>query len=453
MKRTVWAVIMVLCAAAEEARSQMRPPPGAFADPQVVFYEAINRPGGEDGLSRIDMQYRIAEGFFVAVLNDERSPDSPFKRNGEILVELIDSNGISRARDIDRFVIGATTSEREFGPPQWKQGSVSFAVPPGRYTILVEVDDLESDRRFIERSRTVRASAFDQDSVEYSTPFFVAGTFTGTAFPQTIAPVNHGGDLLFASRAGLFIQLASRTPISPVTGVRIRITEGSEDNAAVIRSDTLTVFPAVRGAVWTAREDTDGVHYTHSADENSTSVSVLIPLETAGLALRRYDLTATLVHAAGETTVRLPFRTVWPDMPFSLRDVDFAISVLRYITRPEQLDSLREGSFEERRENLELFWKEKDKSPNTVYNEVMTEYYRRVDHAMRTFGTLKEPDGSRADRGRIYILHGRPSKVERVLDPQSGYQEVWIYTGISRKFVFADETKSGNYVLIATQSL
>ena len=102
---------------------------------------------------------------------------------------------------------------------------------------------------------------------------------------------------------------------------------------------------------------------------------------------------------------------------------------------------------------LSQFWKKKDSTPETAYNEVMVEYYRRVDHATRFFGTLRDPDGFKSDRGRIYILYGPPTNTERTLSPSSGYQEEWTYANAGKRFIFADESKSGNYVLVSTQSL
>jgi hypothetical protein len=83
----------------------------------------------------------------------------------------------------------------------------------------------------------------------------------------------------------------------------------------------------------------------------------------------------------------------------------------------------------------------------------MTQYYRRVDYAIRTFGTLRQPDGFRSDRGRIFILYGPASTTERSLDPSSGFKEVWVYSRFKKKFVFVDENKSGNYILVSASEL
>jgi GWxTD domain-containing protein len=191
----------------------------------------------------------------------------------------------------------------------------------------------------------------------------------------------------------------------------------------------------------------NGVHYLVSKDPASLFTGVLVPLPAEQLRLRMFTLDFTVTAGSRQEHRSIQFRTVWPDMPFSLRDVDLALEALRFIVTPETLDSLREGSFGERRDHLETFWRLRDKTPGTVENELMAEYYRRVDHAMRTFGTLRVPDGSRTDRGKIYILYGPPTSMDRSLDPVAGFQETWTYGKLGKKFVFVDQSKSGNYVL------
>jgi GWxTD domain-containing protein len=164
-------------------------------------------------------------------------------------------------------------------------------------------------------------------------------------------------------------------------------------------------------------------------------------------------LKATFADAQGRHPVSDHFQTVWPDMPLSLRDVEFALDALRYITTEQQLDSLKDGSFETQRDNLEKFWAQRNPDKQSAINPVMTQYYRRVDYAVKNFGTLRDPDGSKTDRGRIYILHGAPARVQRSLDPDRGFKEVWTYTNPEREFVFVDESKSGNYTLVTRKTL
>jgi len=159
-------------------------------------------------------------------------------------------------------------------------------------------------------------------------------------------------------------------------------------------------------------------------------------------------VTATVIRGGSPLTIQREFRMIWPDMPRSLRNVDEAIAFLRYIASEATVDSLLDGPLEARWTNLERFWKPRDRSPETAPNEVMTEYYRRVDHARETFGTLRQPDGFLSDRGRIYVLHGPATSTERSLDPTEGFREVWTYARSNKTFVFVDRTKTGDYILL-----
>jgi hypothetical protein len=54
----------------------------------------------------------------------------------------------------------------------------------------------------------------------------------------------------------------------------------------------------------------------------------------------------------------------------------------------------------------------------------------------------------RSDRGKIYILYGPPTNIERVLDPSAGFKETWTYEKLKRSFVFVDRARNGIYVLV-----
>ena len=189
-------------------------------------------------------------------------------------------------------------------------------------------------------------------------------------------------------------------------------------------------------------------------DSASSAACLVVPVSTALLPLRDFVLKVDITTADGKVaSYSRAIRTVWPDMPFSLKNVDGALDALRFLTTGKQLDSLRSGSFEERRDALEKFWQERNRSTSSARNEVMAEYYRRVDYTIKNFGTLRMPDGSRSDRAKIYILYGMPGRTERSLNPAGAHMETWYYDRLKKKFVFVDETRNGTYVLVATAPL
>jgi GWxTD domain-containing protein len=82
---------------------------------------------------------------------------------------------------------------------------------------------------------------------------------------------------------------------------------------------------------------------------------------------------------------------------------------------------------EERKTFVSFFWKVRDASPGTPENEFRTEYYSRRKYAGDRLG------GADSDRGRIYIILGKPAErqdfagLDGVVDC-----ELWIYRGEGR---------------------
>jgi GWxTD domain-containing protein len=109
---------------------------------------------------------------------------------------------------------------------------------------------------------------------------------------------------------------------------------------------------------------------------------------------------------------------------------------------------------------IERFWKSRDPDPQTPENEFKTDYYNRIAHANKFFGS-SGIKGWRTDRGKIFILLGPPSEIQRDMSPTEtsfsafhGPKEVWNYWGIpnpklpyNMEFIFVDKFGTGNYVL------
>lgn len=85
---------------------------------------------------------------------------------------------------------------------------------------------------------------------------------------------------------------------------------------------------------------------------------------------------------------------------------------------------------------MEEFWRQRDPTPGTPRNEFKEEHFRRIEFANKKFGRGTPFKGWRTDRGRFYIKLGRPSYVERYMDPDVHPIEIWYYSG-NPKFVRA----------------
>jgi len=84
---------------------------------------------------------------------------------------------------------------------------------------------------------------------------------------------------------------------------------------------------------------------------------------------------------------------------------------VKYIITGEELEAFKRLSNDEERDNfIEQFWLRRDPTPDTVENEYKEEHYRRIAYANEHFAAGVA--GWRTDRGRIYIVFGKPDEIE-----------------------------------------
>ncbi|MBL0331474.1 MAG: GWxTD domain-containing protein [Chlorobi bacterium] len=149
------------------------------------------------------------------------------------------------------------------------------------------------------------------------------------------------------------------------------------------------------------------------------------------------------------------FKLRWLTMPLSIAATknDYNIRSLYPIATPDEIKELRSGSTEEKVKKFNEFWRILDPTKDTKFNEAMAEYYTRVDYSFFNFRSLDQNDGTFTDRGKIYILNGPPTELQRDLRGETP-KEVWIYKNrVSKEFIFTDKTTKGNFKLIGVVDL
>jgi GWxTD domain-containing protein len=141
------------------------------------------------------------------------------------------------------------------------------------------------------------------------------------------------------------------------------------------------------------------------------------------------------------------FGFFWKYVPNTQQDLDLAIEYLRYIAPGDSIKHYRDKSFEEKQQFFRRFWRQNDPNPDTEENELMIEYYRRVNLANENFSATGVR-GWLTDRGRIYIKFGQPDEIDRHPFEASTYPYVvWHYYSVRKTFVFIDRSGFGDYEL------
>ena len=134
-----------------------------------------------------------------------------------------------------------------------------------------------------------------------------------------------------------------------------------------------------------------------------------------------------------------------------------------YIISPEErTEFLRLSTNEEREQFIEAFWLRRSTNPDLPDNDFKEEHYRRIAYANEHYAS--GIPGWRTDRGRIYIIWGKPDEIEahptggtydRPMDEGGGSTttypwETWRYRyleGIGENIIieFVDPSGSGEY--------
>ena len=93
---------------------------------------------------------------------------------------------------------------------------------------------------------------------------------------------------------------------------------------------------------------------------------------------------------------------------------------VRWIISDEERAAFKQLSNDEERDAfIENFWLRRDPTPDTAENEFKEEHYRRIAYANEHFAA--GIPGWRTDRGRIYIMYGKPDEIDS--HPSGGFYE------------------------------
>jgi len=163
--------------------------------------------------------------------------------------------------------------------------------------------------------------------------------------------------------------------------------------------------------------------------------------------LNEGDLVLTVENEEKEIDKKIDLKVVWFNKPFSLMNPEKAIEFLSYIESDSVISELLDEDESDYPKVLSNFWSKFDPTPETTFNEIMFEYYSRVDYAIREFKSITNNNGAKTDRGMIYIKFGNADKIERTSTSQGQVIEVWTYSKSQRSFSFIDKTGTGNFTL------
>lgn len=432
-------VLLALCSLFSRAAGQntrKSPEKQVFVDYGDRFYgEAIAVPTSSGDSASLLVFFRMANDFLTFTkVTDRKDINGNFKADMAVSIEIRDSIGVIRHRIPWRGTAYVNSYEETNSKTDFHFGSATVKVAPNTYSITLEI---LSQKESNQRRLALPAVAFHprRTSRTITTPIIAETEVTGDV--DQFKPYVFGGNIPFQPQdASALVLVADSVPTEWTVRMVQKPYEEKEirwwnvgDAEYTIRS-LPGYIPSIADV-----SSTDRPVLTLSNSGPGNVATLVVPVPVTALVPGSYTLSLRRKGASDSLTV--PLKVYWEMMPLSLRNLSYAVSIMRYIVDDAVLDSIDDGTDVERRSKLMDFWRRRDPSPATTFNEQLAEYYRRVDKAFYLYSTITEPDGAKSERGKIYILHGSPSSVKKAVGTGDRQQEIWAYSNkVRRSFTF-----------------
>ena len=352
----------------------------------------------------------------VSILNDViqfQKIDSIYEANYQISIALRSENQsllqFSSAEHVKMHDFKRTNSIREYQQHSYRLTNwpAGFKLITGTYKCLLKIEDLTT-RKSTSINTTLNVPPYFSQHLHTSICFLRRNETSGKLFP-----------------------LSSLLRTLPFGQPAIAFAHLFPDSSF---DDTL------RLNIFRDKKKVFSEEFRAEADSGRITLRHPLPMDRLQEGFYRLDVTA------GKLKLSRPFEIIWFQKPTYLYEYELAMRPMRYILSKAQYEKADALSHSQLQNWFETFWKERDPSPNTVYNELQFEFFQRVHEANRKFSS-RHLEGWETDRGRIYILYGPPLKIDngRYTSQSSPYL-IWEYAN-ARKFIFIDKKRNGKFVL------
>ena len=371
--------------------------------------------------------YKIPYRLLVFERNEE-SYNASFR----IIVEVSDDDGKLVTRDIKDNKIVVNKFEETSEKNLFLQDYLSFKVDLGNYKVGAIISDMNSSD---ERPLKPFDIKLDKESEKLILqPIVTVPEEIKCNENNAVILANFGGKIPFSSdKFNLIIPLTDTS----ITEIEVIMKNNDEEVYSGKIVDSYVDHLGI--------ENCEGKIIFTSASENVPTRNFV--LKYVNKNLNEGKLLLQIKNDEKQIDEKLDLNVVWFNKPFSLFNPEKAIELLSYIETEDVIDDLLSADEPEYPKVLQNYWAKYDPTPETSFNEIMSEYYNRIDYAIKEFSSISNNNGAKTDRGMVYIRFGEPDTINRTSNSQGEVIEIWIYSNTQRKFTFIDKIGTGNFTL------
>lgn len=365
-----------------------------------------------------------------------------------IEVEFKDSESIIRKRIFYEDSVLINSYEKTVSKDEYLYGIVETKMKTGKYTVNINLrcsnSQLQKNKNFplvdfsdfrnsLAISEPILASSLETDRSNTITPYILnLGIPFSSNGASILVPVSYKNEYDKFKCTVKYTKMKDKLfdwgDIPPITGSVVPLTNSS----LKIEYKNQFEIPILK---FNSFQSDSGLFKQGLLNIHLTS-DKLIP--------GNYEL--NIVRENSKDTLKRIISVIWEDMPVILMNPESAVESMYYILTDDQYDKMNDGNQQEMSKKLIDYWKEKDPTKTTAFNEAMAEYFKRVDYTNLNFKSKNYRDGFKSEQGKIYILYGPPTKTSKVLGEKQN-TEIWIYDKLKKEFIFKTDN-SGNYILV-----
>ena len=383
-------------------------------------YELVNFAADSSNLSRLDCYLKVTYSELQFIKASKKSFRATYKAT--IIIQTKDGKEIDKQSFKDDAVIDdikQTSSTIKF-----KLNKVTFSLPPDEYQVLMQLQDMETDRTS-EKKAIVTLNDYSGSEMLISHILFL-DRFMATGKQITFQP-RVSSDQSYDMKLYAYFEVYNIPQADSFT-VRYEVLDSG---GTVLQSEQFR--NKSNGRITQNVVEIAGDLLTHG------SYKIKINAESSG------------------DSVAMEGRFDWyvAGLPKSFTNIDQAINAVRYIATKEEYAKLQKLPKKKKYEAFVAFWKKRDPTPETAENEYRREYYKRIVYANQYYHGLRK-EGWKTDMGWVYVMLGAPDSIEREPYNQNfAFLEgrtvkaiqVWIYYKYNRQFIFFDVNGFGEYEL------
>ncbi len=391
-----------------------------------IFIEIHVIPG--DSLNTIDFTYRLPYNQLTFTKDGNE-----YSAKLNLSVEIFDTAGQFISRQMKQSNIQVDDFSMTNSADYFCEDYLTFNLANSEYNFIPIINDVQSGQEL--KLEQIPVHKIKSDSVEFIKPFVINEDRVDVKGKKYFVLTDYEDSIPFSSKKyelaipckdtsiqRIYVQIINNkdTVFSNYTNDSFLSDLSLTENAGMLLLDSGTNPNVFRNFIIN--------NFSNELSEGL--VKIVVSKEKAGLDKKIFTK-----------------NVMWFNKPFSLRNPEFAISSLKYIEADSVISKLLDVDNSEYMKVLNDYWKKYDPTPRTKYNELMNEYYERVDYAFRNFAPLADKNGADTDRGRIFIKFGMPAKIERSSDEAGKVVELWIYTKENLSFKFVDKNGTGEFPL------